>query len=93
MSLTKGEFSTCCAWLFKNEILQLPAKSLCEDFLGGEVNFSGRVFQAFPSTPKSTRICQVPCSGTDVFGVTQQTRDPGFQVVIASQDHVLVFLY
>lgn len=45
MSLTKfREFSTCCAWLFKNEILQLPTKSLCEDFLGGKVNFSGRVF-------------------------------------------------
>lgn len=33
MSLTKGGLSTCCAWLCKNEILQLPTKSLCEDFM------------------------------------------------------------
>lgn len=44
-----GEFSTWCAWLYKNEILQLPTKSLCEDFLGGKVNFFGRVF--IPGTP------------------------------------------
>lgn len=27
-----------------------------------------------------TRMCQVPCSGTDVFEVTLQTRDPAFRL-------------
>lgn len=43
--------------------------------------------------PKAPGCVRVPCSGTDTFGVTLQTRDPGFQIVITSQDHVLVFLY
>lgn len=47
------------------------------------------LFQALPCTSKSTGMCQVPCSGTVVFAVTLQIRDPGFQVVIACQDHVL----
>lgn len=37
-----GDFSAYCAWLCKNEILQLPTKSLCDDFWrwgGGKVNF------------------------------------------------------
>lgn len=36
-----GDFSAYCAWLCKNEILQLPTKSLCDDFWrwGGKGEF------------------------------------------------------
>lgn len=52
-----------------------------------------KFYSFLPNLYVRTLCVRFPCLGTDMVGVTLQTRDTGFQVIIASQDHVLVFLY